>query len=45
MGGDREHERYSYGIMFGLETAHDELAQIAAALSRSETTLNPQWID
>jgi hypothetical protein len=29
--GDRDHERYFYGVMFGLEMARDELASLLAA--------------
>jgi hypothetical protein len=32
--GDAKRERYYYGVMFGLETARDELAQIGAAMMR-----------
>ncbi len=37
--GDEKHERYFYGVMFGLETARDELAQIVADMMRGSTDL------
>ena len=38
--GDAKHERYYYGVMFGLETARDELAQIVAEMMRETTDPN-----
>lgn len=32
--GDEHQERYYYGVMFGLETARDQLAQLVADMMR-----------
>ena len=37
--GDAKHERYYYGVMFGLETARDELAAIVADMMRESADL------
>ncbi len=37
--GDEKHERYYYGVMFGLETARDELAQLVADMMRDAADL------
>jgi hypothetical protein len=36
--GDERQEFYYYGVMFGLETARDELAAIVADMMREATT-------
>jgi hypothetical protein len=33
--GDDQQERYFYGVMFGLETCHDELARVVADMMRA----------
>jgi hypothetical protein len=39
LAGDAKHERYYYGVMFGLETARDELAAIVAEMMREAADL------
>jgi hypothetical protein len=39
--GDEHQERYYYGVMFGLETARERLAQLVADMMR-ETTDQPR---